>query len=88
MTKPYHPPYSITSDILNLVAKISESIGRLSVTNNSNIDLKLRRANRIKTIQGSLAIEGNSLTEEHITDIINGKRGSSPFSVGYNPSMR
>ncbi|MCF6777015.1 hypothetical protein L3V83_10600 [Thiotrichales bacterium 19X7-9] len=78
MAKHYQPPYSITSKILNFVAKISESVGRLSIITENEKSLKLRRANRIKTIQGSLAIEGNSLSEEHITDILNGKRVLAP----------
>ncbi len=41
-------------------------------------DLRLRRINRIRTIQGSLAIEGNTLTEEKITAILDGKRVVAP----------
>ncbi|MBK2124991.1 Fic family protein [Fangia hongkongensis] len=78
MGKLYQPPYTITSKIINLIAKISESVGRLSVITNNENALKLRRINRIKTIQGSLAIEGNTLDESHITDIINGKRVLAP----------
>jgi len=41
--------------------------------------LRLRKANRIKTIQGSLAIEGNTLSEEQITAILEGKRIVAPI---------
>jgi len=34
---------------------------------------RLRKQNRIKTITGTLAIEGNTLTEEQITAIVDGK---------------
>ncbi len=69
---PYQPPFTITSDILNLVADISQQVGRLdaSVLNSSP---QLRKQNRIKTITGTLAIEGNTLTEEQITAILDGK---------------
>ena len=40
--------------------------------------LKLRKANRIQTIQGSLAIEGNTLSTEQITAILNGKPVIAP----------
>ena len=40
--------------------------------------LKLRKANRIRTIQGSLAIEGNTLSTEQITAILNGKTVIAP----------
>lgn len=41
-------------------------------------NLKLRKANRIRTIQGSLAIEGNTLSTEQITAILNGKTVIAP----------
>ena len=39
---------------------------------------ELRNRNRIKTIQSSLEIEGNTLTVEQITDLINDKRILAP----------
>jgi Fic family protein len=59
----YKPPYVITPIIVSLVAKISEKLGQLSVLKTQENNLYLRRINRIRTIQGSLAIEGNTLTE-------------------------
>ena len=70
---PYQPPYNITPAILNLVAQISEAIGRLSAQTDNEKSLRLRRINRIRTIQGSLAIEGNTLSTEQITAILDGK---------------
>jgi len=77
MTKTYQPPHSITPAIIHLIAKISEALGRLSVLEHEK-NLRLRRANRIRTIQGSLAIEGNTLSEEQITAILEGKRVIAP----------
>jgi Fic family protein len=57
-----------------LVATISESVGRLSVQFEQEQNLKLRRVNRMRTIQGSLAIEGNTLGIEKVTAILEGKR--------------
>lgn len=68
----YTPPFTITADILNLVAKISEQVGMLNASGLS-ASPQLRKQNRIKTITGTLAIEGNTLTEEQITAIIDGK---------------
>lgn len=56
----YIPPFTITDEITTLVAEIGEIIGRLSVDENSS-SVKLRKQNRIKTIQSSPAIENNSL---------------------------
>ena len=67
------PPFIITSKIVNLIAKISEQVGGLNASL-LNSSPQLRKQNRIKTIAGTLAIEGNQLTEEQITAIIEGQR--------------
>lgn len=74
----YQPPYTITPEILNRVAAISEAIGRLTVLTDQTRALRLRRINRIRTIHGSLAIEGNTLSEAQITAILEGKRVIAP----------
>jgi len=68
----YQPSYTITSKIIHLVEQISESIRRLTALIQIENSLMLRKANRIQTIQGSLAIEGNTLSTEQITAILNG----------------
>jgi len=78
MPSRYQPPYTLTSEIVSLVADIAEQVGRLSATHEFNMDLRLRRINRIRTITGSLAIEGNTLTEEQITAILEGKTVLAP----------
>lgn len=74
----YQPPYKISSKIIHLISLISEALGRLTVLAQIQDELKLRKANRIRTIQGSLAIEGNTLSEEQITAILNGKPVIAP----------
>ncbi len=69
----YTPPFRITSKILNLVAEIAAKIERYALLLESDTELRLRKANRIKTIHSSLAIEGNMLTEGQVCDIVNGK---------------
>ena len=49
------PPFTITADILNLVAQISEQVGLLT-TSALNASPQLRKQNRIKTITGTLAV--------------------------------
>ncbi len=70
----YQPPYTITPALLNLIAEISEVIGRYSVLAEQNLTPRLRRENRIRTIQASLAIENNTLTLEQVTAVLEGKR--------------
>jgi Fic family protein len=68
------PPYEITSEILKLASSISEKIGEIKSTKLIKPPIELRKRNRIKFIQSSLEIEGNTLTIEQITDLINNKR--------------
>jgi Fic family protein len=58
--KPQSPPFTISPNIIHLVAEISEHLGRLSLQSEQATALRLNRVNRIRTIQDSLAIEGNS----------------------------
>lgn len=70
----YKPPFHTTDRITNLVAAISEQIGRIKVLSHSNLNPHLRKENRIRTIHSSLAIEQNSLSLEQVTAIVDGKR--------------
>lgn len=72
------PPYNLTTAIVDLVARIGEALGRLSAQQALASSLRLRRLNRIRTIQGSLAIEGNTLSEAQITAILDGKPVMAP----------
>nr|CAA6823292.1 MAG: Type I restriction-modification system, specificity subunit S (EC [uncultured Thiotrichaceae bacterium] len=75
---PYQPPFTITNEILSLVAEISEHVGQLKEWYNKERELRLRRINRIRSVAGSLAIEGNTLTEEQITELLDGKLVIAP----------
>ncbi|HIS81462.1 MAG TPA: Fic family protein [Candidatus Scatomonas merdavium] len=70
----YKPPFHTTDRITNLVAAISEQIGRIKVLSHGNLNPHLRKKNRIRTIHSSLAIEQNSLSLEQVTAIVDGKR--------------
>jgi len=72
------PPYEITGRILGLISSISEQIGEVKSARLIKPPTELRKSNRIKTIQSSLEIEGNTLTVEQITDLINNKRVLAP----------
>lgn len=72
------PPYKITPLILVKVASISEKIGEVKIAYLFHPPAELRRSNRIKTIQSSLEIEGNTMTVEQVTALINNKRVLAP----------
>jgi Fic family protein len=72
------PSYKITGKILKLVASISEKIGEVNSAHLNKPPTELRKKNRIKTIHSSLEIEGNTLTIEQITAIVENKRVIGP----------
>nr|WP_236582671.1 Fic family protein [Sphingobacterium multivorum] len=72
------PPYIITSETLKLISSISERIGEINAAHLYKPTTELRKKNRIKTIQSSLEIEGNTLTEEQITALLENKRIIAP----------
>ena len=74
----YKPPFTISNTILSLTSKISESIGHLSANFEREQSLRLRKINNMRTIQGSLAIEGNTLSIDQITAIVEGKKVLAP----------
>lgn len=70
----YQPPLTVTPRILALVAEISEQVGLLTAHRDGAMTPQLRRGNRIRTIQASLAIENNTLSVEQVTALLDGKR--------------
>ena len=72
------PSFRITSYILALAERIGEAIGRAEEAALST-DRRLRRLNRIRAIRGSLAIEGNTLSEEQVSTILDGKPVVAPL---------
>ena len=74
----YKPPYEITSLILKLIQQIAKELGFLQGAKIKTLPLYLRKKNKIKTIQSSLAIEGNSLSIDQMTALLEGKRIIAP----------
>ena len=75
----YTPSFTISSKAVNIIAEISALIERYDIIIEQNENLMLRKANRIKTIHSSLAIEGNNLSESEVIDIVNGKEVVAPL---------
>lgn len=66
------PPFTISAEAINRIAAISGLIERYAMRLEQEDGLRLRKANRIKTIHSSLAIEGNTLSEDEVRDILEG----------------
>lgn len=75
----YIPPFTVSTEAINLIAEISAQIERYAIRLEQTDGLLLRKANRIKTIHSSLAIEGNTLSEGDVRDIIDGKNVVAPI---------
>jgi Fic family protein len=73
-----NPPYTITPIILKLISSISEKIGEVNANFINRPSPQLRKQNKIKTIHSSLKIEGNTLTQEQVTALIENKRVIGP----------
>lgn len=72
------PPYEITTEILRLITLVSEKLGEIKAGHLVKANPVLRKQNRIKTIRSTLSIEGNILTEDQITAILENKRVAGP----------
>ena len=71
------PPYAITPDVLSRVERIGEAIGRVEASGVLR-DLRLRRLARVRAVRGSLAIEGNVLSEAQVATILDGEPVTAP----------
>lgn len=72
------PPFEITPHAASLLAEIERLLGRHEGAMASAPSPLLRRSSRIRTIQASLQIEGNTLSEDQVTALIEGKRVTAP----------
>ena len=72
------PPFEITPLAAGLLAEIERAIGRHEGSLIAPPGPMLRRSFRIRTIHASLAIEGNTLSEEQVTAVLEGKRVIAP----------
>lgn len=72
------PPFTLSNKIVTLISSISEEMGRIEASQLVIPSLRLRKQNRIKTIQATLAIEGNTLTLEQMTAVLEGKKVLGP----------
>ena len=76
--KNYTPPFTITGKTLTLTARIAEKTGRVSAGRSFETKPYLRKNNRIRSVHSSLAIEANSLSQNEVRDVIDGKTVIGP----------
>lgn len=78
MSKPYVPPFSLTPTVLDRVAVICEQVGQWRAQTANAPSPRLRREQRIRSVQASLAIENNSLSLEQVTAVLDGRPVLAP----------
>ncbi len=74
----YIPPYTISEKAVSLVAEIAAALERYKIVMEGPDGVRLRKINHIRTIRGTTAIEGNTLTEEQVTAVLEGRRVVAP----------
>lgn len=70
---PPGPPFTITVQAADHLATIVESITRLDFGTGYRLDLRLQRENRVRSIYSSLAIEGNHLSLDEVSAVLDGR---------------
>ena len=72
------PPFEISDNIINVVCDITNKLGKLEVSFDMKKSLFLTKTSKIKSVCFSCAIESNTLTEQQVEGIINGKMIAAP----------
>ena len=62
-----------------MIADVAALTERFAIRMEQHDALRLRRINKIKTIRSSLAIEGNTLSEEQVSAILEGRKVVAPL---------
>ncbi len=70
---PQNPPYTVTEKAADFLAKIVETATRIELGTEFKKNIRLHRENRVRTVYSSLAIEGNTLSLDEVSAVIEGK---------------
>lgn len=74
----FEPRFTINARILDNLIGINGSVIKMGQMKGGTVLPMLRRANRLKSLHSSLAIEGNTLSLDDVSAIIDGKRVIGP----------
>jgi Fic family protein len=67
---------------LALAGELERLLGRVEAWGGPTPEPRLRKQSRVRTVRGSVGIEGNDLTEEQVTAVLEGKRvAGSPRAI-------
>jgi len=68
------PPFQLTPAVLAALSRIDHGLGRLEGLSVAQPQPLLRKRNQVRSVQASAAIEGNSLSVDQVTAVLEGKR--------------
>jgi len=74
MAKVRRPPFVISPAVLDSIGEIMRLVGQYEGISEPAPQPTLRRQNQIRTVVGSLGIEGNTLTIDQVTALLGDKR--------------
>ena len=74
----HEPPYKVSDRAMECMVEIAAALERYKIVMEGPDGVRLRKLNHIRTIRGTTAIEGNTLTEAQITAVLAGKRVIAP----------
>ena len=74
----YLPFFQTTSEMVNLVAEIVELTGAFAINPALAPNPTVRKVNQLRSVHSSTFIEGNTLTLDEVTAVIDGKRVMAP----------
>ena len=72
------PPFEVGQKTLKCISRVERLLGRYEGLHSPRPLPRLRRSDRVRTIRDSLAIEGNTLTLDQATTVLEGKRVVAP----------
>jgi len=70
----YIPKFTVSGKAMRLIMEIAAALERYKIVMEGPGGVRLRKINHIRTIRGTTAIEGNTLTEDQITAVLAGRR--------------
>ncbi|MEM9282427.1 MAG: Fic family protein [Verrucomicrobiota bacterium] len=72
------PPFEISDRVHRLFGRVERLLGRYEGLHSPRPLPRLRRSQRVRTVRDSLAIEGNTLSLDQATTVLEGKRVAAP----------
>jgi Fic family protein len=74
----HRPPFELAPRALASYTSIMRLVGRFEGLQSPKPQLRLRRQNQVRAITGSLGIEGNTLSTDQVTAILEGRKVIGP----------